>query len=142
MKMLIVENDAIVTKIWKRFFEREFDVSTVYQAPEALALIEKEGCPDIVLLDLRLNGPKSTGMLVYNYIRYELKSLIPILFVTGLESGIDLYIQAFQAEQVDSRKSIPTKLIQKPVRINKLRQAIRESLTMEAPSLLPNHTMS
>ena len=82
--MLIVENDTIVTKIWKRVFSRSFDVLVAHQSPEAIELLKEQGSSDIVLLDLRLNGPKSTGMLVYHFIRNELKLDIPVLFITGL----------------------------------------------------------
>ena len=68
MNLLIVENDVVVSKVWKKTFGKRFNVFQVYHAPEAISLLNQEKV-DLVILDLRLNGPTPSGMEVYNYIR-------------------------------------------------------------------------
>ena len=119
MNLLIVENDVVVTKVWKKTFGRKFNVFQVYHAPEAITLLENKPI-DLVLLDLRLNGPTPSGLEVHSYIRNNLGSEIPIAFITGLEDDVDLYRQAAHVAKVDQDKSLLTVLIKKPVRIRDL----------------------
>ena len=119
MNLLIVENDVVVSKVWKKTFGKRFNVFQVYHAPEAISLLNQEQV-DLVILDLRLNGPTPSGMEVYNYIRYNMNSDIPIAFITGLEDNVDLYQQAARATEEDTKNSLFTVLIQKPIRIREL----------------------
>ena len=123
MNLLIVENDVVVSKIWKKTFGKRFNVFQVYHAPEAISLLNQEQV-DLVLLDLRLNGPTPSGMEVYNYIRYNMKRDIPIAFITGLEDNVELYQQAARATKNDADKSLFTVLIQKPIRIRELAKTL------------------
>lgn len=123
MRLLIVENDLIVTRVWSRYFSRSFEVDIAYQSAEAIELVKKN-IPDVVFLDLRLNGPNKTGMEVYNFIRNELKSNTAIFFITGLESGVEVYKQAIIATEKDSNSSYVTQLIKKPVSIKDLSELL------------------
>lgn len=119
MNLLIVENDVVVSKVWKKTFGKKFDVFQVYHAPEAISLLNQEPV-DLVILDIRLNGPSPSGMEVHSYIRDNMNSDIPIAFITGLEDNVDLYQQAAQATKLDREKSLFTVLVKKPVRIREL----------------------
>jgi CheY-like chemotaxis protein len=119
MNLLIVENDVVVSKVWKKTFGKKFNVFQVYHAPEAISLLNQETV-DLVILDLRLNGPTPSGLEVHNYIRNNMNSDIPITFITGLEDNVDLYQQASQATQLDREKSLFTILVKKPIRIREL----------------------
>jgi CheY-like chemotaxis protein len=119
MNLLIVENDVVVSKVWKKTFGKRFNVSQVYHAPEAISLLNQEEI-DLVILDLRLNGPTPSGLEVHNYIRNNMSSDIPIAFITGLEDNVDLYQQAERATKADREKSLFTILVKKPVRIREL----------------------
>lgn len=120
MKLLIVENDVVVSKVWKKTFGKKFEVFQVYHAPEAISLLNENVVPDLIILDLRLNGPSPSGMEVYNYVRHNMNSDIPIAFITGLENNVDLYQQAARATQIDQENSLFTVLVKKPVRIREL----------------------
>ncbi len=119
MNLLIVENDIVVSKVWKKTFGKKFNVFQVYHAPEAIELLQHTEI-NLVILDLRLNGPSPSGMEVYNYIRTNMQSNIPIAFITGLEDNVDLYKQAEVATQIDQNNSLFTVLVKKPIRIRDL----------------------
>lgn len=123
MNLLIVENDVVVSKVWKKTFGKRFDVHQVYHAPEAITLLNQEEI-DLVLLDLRLNGPTPSGMEVYNYIRFNMHSDMPIAFITGLEDNVDLYKQAERAATIDTENGLFTVLVKKPVRIRDLAKVL------------------
>ena len=132
MDILIVENDAIVTKMWSKKLSKEKTLKvgdtqvkikhsvrvaeSVKRAKEEIALKS----PDLVLLDLRLNGPKHSGLNVYQFIRDELKDDIPIIFITGLAYSVELFQRAEAFVESDNARGITTQLLEKPVRINAL----------------------
>jgi two-component system cell cycle sensor histidine kinase/response regulator CckA len=58
-RILIVEDDRMVADVIRRFLIREHDVRVVPQAQEALQLITREPCFDVILCDLML--PQMTG---------------------------------------------------------------------------------
>jgi CheY-like chemotaxis protein len=119
MNLLIVENDVVVSKVWKKTFGKRFNVFQVYHAPEAIGMLQNTSI-DLVILDLRLNGPTPSGLEVYNYIRQNMQSDIPIAFITGLEDNVDLYKQAELATEIDRTNSLFTVLVKKPIRIRDL----------------------
>ena len=71
MKILVVDDDAIVIKSCKRILEAEgLEVSTVPSADEALEMIKKYEF-DLLLMDVKM--PKHDGM----FLMREIKKLIP-----------------------------------------------------------------
>jgi len=123
MNVLIVENDEVVTRLWNRWLSTKHEVAIAFSVEEALVEI-KNKMPDLVLLDLRLNGPTNSGMTVYEHIRNELKKDTPIIFVTGLEFNIDLFKQAEHRVDVDQARGVVTQMVQKPVSIRKLSELV------------------
>ena len=119
MNLLIVENDLVVSKVWKKTFGKRFNVIQVYHAPEAIQILESTPI-DLIILDIRLNGPRPSGLEVYDYVRNNMQSDIPIAFITGLEDSVDLYQQAAEVTEADKKKQQFTVLIRKPIRIKEL----------------------
>lgn len=128
MDVLIVENDSIVVKVWSRKLSKPQQIKrysklvTIIHTVRIAESVERakeeisKKLPDIVLLDLRLNGPEHSGLQVYDYIRRELNGNIPIIFITGLAYSTDLFKQA--ANYVSS--DVHAKLVEKPIYINEL----------------------
>jgi CheY-like chemotaxis protein len=114
--LLFVENDLVVLKVWERFFRKTYNVFKACNVEEALDELQ-ENKIDLAILDLRLNGPTPNGLDVYLYIRNELKSKIPIMFVTGLVSPVDLHQKAIEFVTKDSVIGIFTRVVIKPVNI-------------------------
>jgi DNA-binding NtrC family response regulator len=80
MKILVVDDDAIVIKSCKRILEAEgFEVSTVSSAGEALEAIKKYNF-DLLLIDVKM--PKHDGLYLMREIKKEL-SEVPILVMSG-----------------------------------------------------------
>lgn len=119
MNLLIVENDLVVSKVWKKTFGKRFNVIQVYHAPEAIQVLESDRV-DLIILDIRLNGPRPSGLEVYDYVRHNMQSSIPIAFITGLEDTVDLYKEAHSYSESDQSSGIFTVLVRKPIRIREL----------------------
>lgn len=129
MDILIVENASSVTRMLEIKFSKKHEVRVAENVKQALAEIQQK-LPDLVILDLRLNGPTHSGLDVYNYLRGELGERTPIIFLTGLADTVDLYQRADKAVQADRLGGVYTKLFVKPVplkilgsEINKLEAA-------------------
>jgi CheY-like chemotaxis protein len=114
--LLFVENDLVVLKIWERFFRKTYNVFKACNVEEALYKLQQNKI-DLAVLDLRLNGPTPNGLDVYLFIRNELKSKIPIMFVTGLASAVDLHLKAIEFVTSDSAMGIFTQVVIKPINI-------------------------
>lgn len=123
MNILIVENDAAVSRIWAYWFSRTHTVRVAHTSQEAQKLID-ELLPDLVFLDLRLNGPDSSGLEVYSYLRKRLNEDIPIIFITGLEYNVDLFQQAQTIVEHDKEAGLQTSLLKKPVNIKEMTDKI------------------
>lgn len=140
MDILIVENDAIVAKVWSRKLSKpqsieqegkEIVVSHSTRVAESVERAKEEisrKMPDLVLLDLRLNGPKHSGLQVYEYIRKELHDSIPIIFITGLAYSVDLFKKAEDAVSLDKSVGIYTSLVEKPVYIDDLTDLVNSAV--------------
>jgi DNA-binding NtrC family response regulator len=80
MKILVVDDDAIVVKSCKRILEAEgFEVLTVPSADEALETIKKYDF-DLLLIDVKM--PKHDGMFLMREIKKDLPE-IPIIVMSG-----------------------------------------------------------
>jgi len=126
MKVLIVENDDVVTKLWERWLSNFYTVEIAKSVDIALEAIKRE-IPEIVLLDLRLNGPTNSGLKVYDYIREELGKETPIIFITGLEYNVDLFKQAEEKVFKDQEVGLLTQMVQKPISINELDNLVKNA---------------
>lgn len=140
MDVLIVENDAIVAKVWSRKLskpqqikegDKVITITHTVRIAESVERAKEEiaSCmPDLVLLDLRLNGPKHSGLQVYEYIRRELNDKIPIIFITGLAYSAELFQHAEGFVDADNSAGIRTSLVEKPVYINDLTQLVNAAV--------------
>ena len=114
--LLFVENEKTLLKVWSKFFGRKLNVFIAEHVPEALEELRQHNI-ELAVLDLRLNGPTANGLDVYYHIRNTLKSNIPILFITGLASGVELHAEALQCVEDDTARGLYTKLVMKPINI-------------------------
>lgn len=124
IKVLIVEDDEIVRKIYAKTFMRSG--FTVYTASDGGLAIEKYKSkkPDIILLDIIM--PNVNGYEVLNKIRSNLNSYIPIIMLTNL--GADSFKRESQLDNIDAYL---IKLQYSPQEIvNKTIEVLRKNQTM------------
>lgn len=121
--LLLVENDPTTVKVWTSRFKDQFEVVAAFHAPEAKDYLEQKRI-DLVVLDLRLNGPVPNGLEIYEFIRHNLKKKTPITFITGLAENTTLYDQAKQYTDLDTSQGLYTRLLQKPVKLKDLVEVI------------------
>jgi len=80
MKILVVDDDAIVVKSCKRILEAEgFEVITVPSAEDALETVKKYDF-DLLLIDVKM--PKRDGMYLMREVKKDLPD-IPIIVMSG-----------------------------------------------------------
>ncbi len=116
MKILVVDDDAIVIKSCKRILEAEgLEVSTVPSADEALEMMKKYEF-DLLLIDVKM--PKHDGM----FLMREIKKLIPdmpIIVMSGYPTP----------ETISDVLNLgATQFIPKPFRPDELMKTIRPVL--------------
>ncbi len=116
MKILVVDDDAIVIKSCKRILEAEgLEVSTVPSADEALEMIKKYEF-DLLLIDVKM--PKHDGMFLMREILKVIPDM-PIIVMSGYPTPETVS---------DVLKLGATQFIPKPVRPDELIKAIRPVL--------------
>jgi len=116
MKILVVDDDAIVIKSCKRILEAEgFEVLTVPSADEALEIIRKYDF-DLLLVDVKM--PKHDGMFLMREIKKDLPDT-PIIVMSGYPT---------QETIADVLKLGATQFIPKPFRPDELVKLIRQVL--------------
>ncbi len=83
IKVLLVEDDVMIVKMYKRKFNKDdFELTTAFNGEEAMKKIKNDR-PDIVLLDIMM--PKMNGLEVLNKIKADpLLSGIPVVMLTNL----------------------------------------------------------
>jgi DNA-binding NtrC family response regulator len=116
MKILVVDDDAIVIKSCKRILEAEgLEVSTVASADEALEAIKKNEF-DLLLIDVKM--PKHDGVFLMREIKKVIPDM-PIVVMSGYPT----------AETVsDVLRLGATQFIPKPFRPDELIKTIRPVL--------------
>jgi two-component system, OmpR family, copper resistance phosphate regulon response regulator CusR len=112
MKVLICEDEVNVASFIRRgLTENGFDVDVVHDGQHCLERVEKEDY-DILLLDVIMPG--KNGLEVSDYIRKVLRSEMPIIMLTalnsteqvvkGLNTGADDYLaKPFKMEELIAR---------------------------------------
>ncbi|HTL48561.1 MAG TPA: response regulator [Verrucomicrobiae bacterium] len=82
-KLLVVDDEVEICDFLKAFFEeREFDVRTAHNGPEALQMIQAE-LPQVVLLDIHMPG--MDGMNVLRQIKKDFPRT-KVIMVTAIET--------------------------------------------------------
>ncbi|KKU14487.1 MAG: Response regulator receiver protein [Parcubacteria group bacterium GW2011_GWB1_45_9] len=89
MKILIVEDEAVLSKVLKEKFERSGFECIVASDGEVAITMARDGKPDVIVLDLVL--PKKNGFLVLEEIKEDAgMKLIPIVVVSNLGEDGDI----------------------------------------------------
>ncbi len=83
MKILIIEDDVVLSKMYQKKFEIEgYEVAAVYSGGEGLVAASKEK-PDAILLDIMM--PAMDGFAVIRKLHEEKETAnIPIIVLTNL----------------------------------------------------------
>ncbi len=119
MRILVVDDDAIVVKSCKYILEAEgFEVATVSTAENALQTIHHNDF-DLLLVDVKM--PKHDGLFLMREIKKHLPE-IPILVMSGYPTPTTVS---------DVFKLGATQFIPKPFRPDELIQVVREVIQKE-----------
>ena len=114
MKILVVDDDAIVIKSCRRILEAEgFEVTTVPGADEALEKIKSSEF-DLLLMDVKM--PKHDGIFLMREIKKNWPD-IPIIVMSGYPTPETI---------ADVLKLGATQFIPKPFRPDELVKAVRQ----------------
>ena len=114
-KILIVEDQSVIAIDLKRSLsERGYVVVGISDNSEDAVNKADECRPDLILMDIMLNGEKS-GIETAELIKK--KQDIPIIFLTAL-TDIDTYFKALKTE--------PFKYLMKPIEMESLETAIKK----------------
>lgn len=99
-KVLVVEDDAAMAEMLKATLT-DYDVTTCTGKAHALNLAKKyiaeEGLPDMVLIDLIING--EGGLDFYHWMR-DNGHYAPVIFLTGCHPNSPEYVAAQQTGEV------------------------------------------
>ena len=115
-KILLVEDDIDIQDNLRAFLEMEnFEVEAVCNGKQAIELMQKEGLPRLILLDLMMPIMNGYEMLA------EMKK---INLFKGNPSPIILLSAATDIEET-ARQQV-TKFIRKPIALDKLLLSIKE----------------
>ena len=116
MKILVVDDDAIVVKSCRRILEAEgFEVTTVPGADEALEKIKYYDF-DLLLMDVKM--PKHDGLFLMREIKKHWPD-IPIIVMSGYPTPETI---------ADVLKLGATQFIPKPFRPDELTKSVRQVL--------------
>jgi DNA-binding NtrC family response regulator len=116
MKILVVDDDAIVIKSCRRILEAEgFEVTTVPSADEALEKIKYYDF-DLLLMDVKM--PKHDGLFLMREIKKHWPD-IPIIVMSGYPTPETI---------ADVLKLGATQFIPKPFRPDELTKSVRQVL--------------
>ena len=116
MKILVVDDDAIVTVSCRRILESEgFEVVCVPSADEALETIKRYDF-DLLLIDLKM--PKRDGLYLMKEIKKDLPE-VPIIVMSGYPTRETI---------ADVLKLGATQFIPKPFRPDELMKSVRQAI--------------
>jgi DNA-binding NtrC family response regulator len=116
VKILVVDDDAIVIKSCKRILEAEgFEVSTVPSADDALEAIKNYDF-DLLLIDVKM--PKRDGMYLMREVKKS-RPEVPIIIMSGYPTPETI------AEVLNLGANL---FIPKPFRPDELMKSVREAL--------------
>lgn len=114
MKILVVDDDAIVIKSCRRILESEgFEVLTVSGTEEALEAVKKFDF-DLLLIDVKM--PKYDGLYLMKEIKKELPE-IPIIVMSGYPTKETVH----EVMKLGANQFIP-----KPFRPDELMKVVRQ----------------
>jgi len=116
MRILVVDDDAIVIKSCTRILELEgYAVSTVAGADEALEMLRRDSF-DLLLVDVKM--PKRDGVFLMKEIRKDFPD-VPIIVMSGYSTAETI---------ADALRSGATQFIAKPFRPDELVKVVHQVL--------------
>ncbi len=116
MKILVVDDDAIVIRSCTRILESEgYEVSTVPGADEALEIL-KMNAFDLLLVDMKM--PKRDGLFLMKEIRKDFPD-VPVIVMSGYST---------QETVAAALRSGATQFISKPFRPDELLKIVHQVL--------------
>jgi DNA-binding NtrC family response regulator len=119
MKILVVDDDAIVIKSCRRILETEgFEVATAPSADSALEEMKRDDF-DLLLIDVKM--PKHDGMFLMRQIKKDRPEL-PVIVMSGYPTPETI---------ADVLKLGASQFIPKPFRPDELVQTIRQVIQRE-----------
>jgi response regulator RpfG family c-di-GMP phosphodiesterase len=89
-KLLLIDDDFMIVKLYKKYFEKHFDVTTANSAEEAMEILKKGYIPEVVLSDHLMPG--ENGATFLNKLSVSHPNCIRILMTA--ETGTKSLIQA------------------------------------------------
>lgn len=114
-KILIVEDQKIIAVDLERTLKsRGYAIAGICDTGEDALKLTDENKPDLILMDILLNGEKN-GIETAQMIKKNYN--IPIIYLTAL-TDMDTYLKAVKTE--------PLKYLMKPVEYDSLERAIEE----------------
>jgi DNA-binding NtrC family response regulator len=117
MRILVVDDDAIVTVSCRRILETEgFEVVCVPSADEALLTLRRQDF-DLMLVDVKM--PKHDGLFLMREMKKDLHQ-IPTIVMSGYPTPETI---------ADAMKSGATQFIPKPFRPDELMKLIRQVMS-------------
>lgn len=115
-KILVVDDEQDVCEFLKSFFqERGYEVLTASGGNEALEITKREN-PELVLLDIRMNG--MDGIATLKHIK-EINRALKVIMITALED---------QDKMAEAGKLGASDYITKPLVLDYLEQAVENTL--------------
>lgn len=88
MKIMMVENEKPLMDLIVDFFDDIHEFETFVDLDSALTYVSKSEPPDLVMLDLRMNGKNRNGFEVYKLARSTWGPSVPFAIVTGCDDEL------------------------------------------------------
>ncbi len=115
-QILIVEDQSVIAMDLKKSLkDRGYEIAGICYNSEDAVKLTNERHPDLILMDIMLNGEKDG---IETAERINSQHQIPIIYLTAL-TDVDTYLKAIKTE--------PYKYLMKPVEIESLERAIEET---------------
>lgn len=117
-RILIVDDDAAISRMLARLFERDHDVVVAGDGASAIALVSQPPPPDLALLDVMM--PVMDGLtLAARFRAMPQTQRMPVIFITAKSTPMDI-IRGIQAGARN--------YIAKPFKIEDVREKVQKAL--------------
>ena len=120
-RIMVVDDEPTNIHLLTDALAADYDIQISTSAREALALLEREPLPHVLLLDIMM--PDMDGLTLCRHLKSRPQyQHIPVIFITSM-ADIETEEQGFQAGAVD--------YIHKPIRIPSVRARLRSHLSIK-----------
>jgi DNA-binding NtrC family response regulator len=117
-RLLVVDDEPLIGRVIQTALRREHEVCVVRDASEAIARLEQGETFDLILCDVVM--PDLSGPEFYTTVANRWPDLVPrLVFMTG---------GAFTPGTVEFMERVPTRVLSKPFKIDRLKRLVRERL--------------